>query len=325
MNLPNELQAALNEHLVNISHEQLITAAQRISLLYRTHEVSRGKHYIQNRNEALSYAVARMPATFGAVYHALKYTLDAMNGQQTKISSILDVGAGTGAATWAANELVDLDSIVCIEYADVMRKLGEALMLQGPAPLNKAIWKSMNIAKDTIDDKADLVIASYVINELDESQRLLMAEKLWSITNNVLLFIEAGTPEGYRILNKVRTSLLKRDAHILAPCPHEGPCPISGQDWCHFTCRIQRNRLHRLAKGGQLPYEDEKYTYLALTREETNPYSARILRHPQIGKGHVKLSLCTKDGLKQATYSKRDGDIYKHARKSNCGDTIPFE
>src|SRR5690606_31023137 len=101
--------------------------------------------------------------------------------------------------TWAANELVDLGSIVCIEYADVMRKLGEAMMLQGPAPLNKAIWKSMNIAKDTIEDKADLVIASYVINELDESQRLLMAEKLWSITNNVLLFVEAGTPGGYRI------------------------------------------------------------------------------------------------------------------------------
>jgi hypothetical protein len=32
-------------------------------------------------------------------------------------------------------------------------------------------------------------------------------------------------------------------AHVVAPCPHDGRCPLSGpgaQAWCHFGTRFQR-------------------------------------------------------------------------------------
>ena len=38
-------------------------------------------------------------------------------------------------------------------------------------------------------------------------------------------------------------------------------------DWCHFTCRVARSRLHKLLKGGEAPYEDEKFAFLAVARQ----------------------------------------------------------
>ena len=37
-------------------------------------------------------------------------------------------------------------------------------------------------------------------------------------------------------------------------------------DWCHFTQRLQRSRAHKQVKGAELPFEDEKFAYVALTR-----------------------------------------------------------
>ena len=36
-------------------------------------------------------------------------------------------------------------------------------------------------------------------------------------------------------------------ANILAPCPHARPCPLAAPDWCHFSARVARSRLHREA------------------------------------------------------------------------------
>jgi len=333
LNIPDDLHTALNNQIANANTKQLLDAAQDISLRYRQRDNNnkQDKHFIQNDIESLAYAVARMPATYGAIYNALKYALEIIENQAIDIKSLTDIGAGTGAATWAANELIDLDSITCVEYDASMRNLGKALMSQTSEPLKNAKWENFNIANiinTPFIYQADLIIASYVINELDENLQLKIAEELWSATKKVLLFVETGTPNGYNLLNKIRTKLLSHNAHILAPCFHENICPVSKieSDWCHFTCRVQRSRLHKQAKGGELAYEDEKYSYLALSKKNISHINSinygRILRHPQIGKGHVKLNLCTKDGLKQATYSKRNGDIYKSARKANCGDKI---
>ena len=326
MELPSELQVALTAQLTGSYQSQILDAAEEISLRYRTrtHNVSK---QIQNQNEALAYAVARMPATFGAVYQALKYSLECMSVLPKSPVSLLDIGAGTGAASWAANEFFQLDTVTCIEYADVMWNLGEALMRHGESQLKNANWESLNIVSDTIDNQAECVIASYVINEIAPESQFKLAEKLWQSTKNLLLFVVPGTPECYIALNRIRQMFIEQGVHVIAPCPHEYPCPLSDKDWCHFTFRVQRNRLHKLAKGGDSPYEDEKFFYLALSKKSKEAESiitrgARILRHPYIGKGHVKLELCTKTGLAQKTFTKRDGDKYKIARKVNSGDKI---
>jgi len=70
----------------------------------------------------------------------------------------------------------------------------------------------------------------------------------------MLLIVEPGTPAGYKNITEARRVLVESGAHIAAPCTHENTCPMEGNDWCHFTCRISRSRLHRLMKGGEAPF-----------------------------------------------------------------------
>ncbi len=38
-------------------------------------------------------------------------------------------------------------------------------------------------------------------------------------------------------------------AHVVAPCPHDGKCPMEGtKSWCHFAQRFQRSDLQRRHK-----------------------------------------------------------------------------
>ena len=48
----------------------------------------------------------------------------------------------------------------------------------------------------------------------------------------------------------------------------------------------------------------------------------RILRHPQINSGYVKVKVCTSNGIEEKTYSKKDKEIYKKVRKMNAGQKI---
>ena len=85
---------------------------------------------------------------------------------------------------------------------------------------------------------------------------------------------------------------------------------------------MQRSKIHKLFKDGQLSYEDEKFSYIAFSKKAVKNNGSRILRHPQIYKGYVNVKLCTKDGIKEKTYSKKDGEIYKKVRKLDAGGKI---
>lgn len=320
MELPVMLQAALAEELETVPQEEVLWAAGEVSRRYR---IRGGEGFqIRSRAEALAYALARMPATYGAVWKALRESLEGMGGLMQAPLSLLDVGAGTGAAAWAAAGLAELGDVTCLETADEMRRLGESLMRREGSPLRQGEWGRLDLVSEPIARRADLVIASYVVNEIGEENRERVLAKLWEAAGKLLLLVEPGTPEGFRLLKEARSQLLNSGAHVLAPCPQEGPCPLPDGDWCHFTCRVQRTRLHKLAKGGDAPFEDEKFSYLALSREPGSPCGARILRHPYIGKGHVRLELCSSTGLKRQTVAKRDGALYKAAKKAGWGDRL---
>ena len=72
-------------------------------------------------------------------------------------------------------------------------------------------------------------------------------------------------------------------------------------DWCHFTQRLPRSRAHKQIKGAELPFEDEKFSYVALTRAPGRRASARVLAQPVVTKVEVTAKLCTVDGLANAS------------------------
>ena len=97
---------------------------------------------------------------------------------------------------------------------------------------------------------------------------------------------------------------------------------MAGEDWCHFTVRVQRTKLHKQLKGGDAPYEDEKFCFLALTKEPPKAAcAARVLRHPQIGPGRIVLTLCENGGVQNRVVTKKD-PLWKRARKIGAGDAL---
>ena len=283
-------------------------AAEALSDRYRS-GMSEGGRTLSARNEAVAYAAARMPATFAAVADAGERLLNRLpEAPQT----ILDVGAGTGAATLALSALTDFSRAVCLEREAVMREVGKKIV-----PF--ADWRAFDAVADAFSEKADLVVSSYMLNELPADKRLAVVQKMWDAAEKALLIVEPGTPEACAMMKEIRSFLTELGAFLVAPCAQAGDCPV---DWCHFSVRVARTKLHRFLKGGQAAYEDEKFSYLAFSRVPVERAEARVLRHPKTETGRVTVSLCTAKGIVEKTFSKRDKDGFKTARKVRWGDCL---
>src|SRR5436190_23446643 len=92
-----DLTKSLAGLLDGVSRKELAAAAQKMSAGYRQGATSRG---IVTPAQAVAYAVARMPATFAACAAVFARIAEVMPAFAP--ASLLDVGAGTGAASWAA-------------------------------------------------------------------------------------------------------------------------------------------------------------------------------------------------------------------------------
>lgn len=163
------------------------------------------------------------------------------------------------------------------------------------------------------------------MNEMAKKDRQFVLDNLWAATNEMLLIVEPGTPAGFSVLKDTRDYLLSKGAHIVAPCPHENECRLAEDDWCHFTCRVQRSKTHKMLKDADVPYEDEKYSYMAFVKNECNRATARILRHPYIEKGQIGLEICSRKDNRSVQVKKKDGKLFKVARKAKHGDSIEIE
>lgn len=191
MDLPIELRNELEARINSSQIKELIQNTKNLSEKYRN-ESGNSKRLLTTSKEATAYSLFRMPATYGAVHKALEHTFNLI---EDEIHTMLDAGAGTGAASWAASELLDVNNIVCLEREKAMLELGEDLVKSSNLEsLKKSKWLQRDLVKDNIEEKAELVIASYVLNEMKKDERMKVLEKLWNSTEKILLIIEPGTP-----------------------------------------------------------------------------------------------------------------------------------
>ena len=161
-----------------------------------------------------------------------------------------------------------------------------------------------------------------MIGEIGDTERQTLADQMWAKTRDTLVVVEPGTPAGYARIIALRAQLIAAGAHVAAPCPHDGSCPLAAPDWCHFTQRLQRSRAHKQLKAAELPYEDEKFSYVALTRAAVERRPARVLAQPKVTKIAVTAKLCTDGGVLPATVPRRDKAGYSRFRKFDWGDAI---
>lgn len=356
--IEEELRRALAALVDGLPPRQAAGAVERLMTGYRG-AGPEAAPVLRDRADVVAYAAYRMPATFAAVASALGAFAERADGWRP--ASHLDLGGGTGAAVWAAAQVwddADGAGPVCrttvFDRSESALGLGRELAATSTAArsLRETSWQRRSLtgqdhgagapsADDDGDEDsrgdgrgdgrgglpgADLVTVSYVLGELPEAERSAVVEAA-ARAGTAVVVTEPGTPAGYERIIAARDRLVEAGLRVLAPCPHSAPCPIApGEDWCHFAARVHRSSLHRQVKGGSLPYEDEKFSYVAAARPEAEggPAAARIVRRPQKRKGQVLLDLCTAtEGLRRTTVTKRHGAEYRQARDAKWGDAWP--
>lgn len=311
--VPSSIALVIAEEADRVAVSELIHGAQSISLAYRRERGAVPPALTDAQRAA--YLAVRLPATFAAISAALR-ELETVAGHSS-FTSCLDIGAGPGTASLAALGLWPSLSAHRLErdrgWLDVARRLSEALGASSTA--ESGDFASANL------EPHDLVLAAYALNELPAATLDTTINRLWSASAKALVVVEPGTPSGFSVIRRVREICLDLGAHAAAPCTHNANCPMTPADWCHRSVRVERTALHRRLKDAELGWEDEKFSYVALTREPPQRIGAgRIVRKPIRAGGHVHLDLCTQTGLERATIARSDRAAYKQARDVEWGD-----
>ncbi|WP_038466036.1 small ribosomal subunit Rsm22 family protein [Candidatus Odyssella acanthamoebae] len=206
-----------------------------------------------------------------------------------------------------------LNHFLIEENADMVR-IGQQLIPSGQ-------WQHHNILTLPAFPKADLVLFSYVLNEIPATHQREMVAKLWAATKDYLLMITPGTPHSFMQLKQVRQYLIEEGAHIVAPCPHAFSCPMNDPDWCHFTQRLSRSSHHKNLKEAEIGYEDEKFSYLFVSKQpQPNSYN-RVIKQRQHRSEHGTIDFCKPEGtLERHSYSKSKSVDFQQLKKLAWGD-----
>ncbi|KAK1419168.1 hypothetical protein QVD17_28328 [Tagetes erecta] len=255
-------------------------------------------------DQTIAYVASRMPAVFSACHRVLSEVKRRL--PEFSPTTVLDFGAGTGSAFWALREVWphSMKKVNLIEPSQSMQRAGLSLReglkivpdIKGYGSIQAL---SQHISKSTTsksDRKHDLVIASYVLGEIPSfKDRITIVRQLWEFTKDVLILVEPGTPHGSDIISQARSHILwmekrksrklakasneasmdlmthKCGAHIVAPCPHDGACPLDNSGkYCHFVQRLQRTTsqlAYKQSNGIPLRgFEDEKFSYVVFRR-----------------------------------------------------------
>ena len=326
--LPCDLRAALDKLAHGVSRKAIAARAAEQSQHYRS---GGGSRAIVTAEDALAYAFARMPATYAAAVAVLGALRETLPDFQPR--TLLDVGAGPGTATFAA--LQSFESIGNARLIDAnarLRTLALTLMAEADcetlrrvadeaeAPQSYRHGDALALLPGT--EPADLVIANYAAGEIADGDLARFTQALWAATAGALAVIEPGTPAGYARILHVRGELIAAGAHVAAPCPHARACPLQAPDWCHFAQRLPRSRDHLRVKGAEVPFEDEKFSYVVVSRGTPQTIEARVLAPPKISKSAVTVKLCTDGGVVTDIAARRDPDAYRRRKSWRWGDGV---
>lgn len=305
--------------------DQLGATTQRLIERYQADTPAvPGRPIMAGDHEALAYAVYRMPAT----YAAIRTVLDQLPEPAVRPGARhLDIAGGTGAAVWAvADRWPDTAAHTVLEQSTAAIGVGRRLSAAAAGPVRNTRWEQRVLAGTTELPAADVITIGYLLSEISPSLRIAIVAAALAAATELLIIVEPGTKNGYRRILQARDQVITAGWQLVAPCPHQLDCPLAGrqQDWCHFSARLNRSALHRRAKGAQLGYEDEKFSYLVAAPEPLAKPAGRVLRHPVFLKGRSEMSVCQSSGvIERITVARRDQDHYRAARRVQWGDSWP--
>lgn len=321
--LPPALRAGAEALLEGTSGRTLAQDSANLTNAYRSGAGSASA--VRSAGQVAAYALARLPATYAACASAMQSLAAA--APDFAPATLLDAGAGPGGASWAACEMwASLTAVSMMDANGPFLELAARLAAGADGPLSQARLLRQDLTHpDGSWPSAELVLCSYALAEIGPESQEGVVGRLWEACSGILLLVEPGTPAGFQRIALARRYLLGAGATLLAPCTHAQACPIEDPDWCHFVQRLPRSRSHLMAKQASVPFEDEKFAYLAAARPAVASKAkgaGRIIGPVRSGKAGLEMRLCTADGVVEHKVPRRDKAAHAAHRRLQWGDIV---
>lgn len=280
---------------------------------------------LSGADEALGYLAMMVPATYAQLRGAMAMAADRIPGWRPE--SLLDIGTGPGTAMWAAiAQWPTLEKIVGTDREPALLALGRVLAGESSSLANRRVtWTTSDVRHLAVaqDSRFDLVVIGHVLNELPSAARAGVVRRAWQATGGLLIVVEPGTPDGFEVVRRARDQMRGDGGYTIAPCAHEGPCPLV-DDWCHFPQRITRPAFQRRARGAPGQWEDAKFSLAAMARfPAPDPIWGRAIREPRANKARAELHVSSGAGIVRAEAQKRERDAFLDVRDTAWGDPLP--
>src|SRR6478736_7747460 len=239
MRFSAELLDAIQRETDKVDRRKLAQATAQLTEHYKAADFS--SPAVATEAHRAAYLAVRFPATYAAIRRV--FAEIKLRAPQQEIASLLDLGAGPGTALFAAAEqFPQLRQATLIESDAAWIAVGKRLAEQSASTIvQQAQWLKHDLRSGLSCEKHDLVVISYALGELPQAAAEGVLNKAWKCASKFLVLIEPGTRRGFAAVNSARSALIANAAHIFAPCPHAGACPMAmAGDWCHFSQRIER-------------------------------------------------------------------------------------
>ena len=76
------------------------------------------------------------------------------------------------------------------------------------------------------------------------------------------------------------------------------------------------------SRARELPFEDERFSYVALTRAPMTRHPKRVLAPPTVTKAAITAKVCAVEGVLNSVAPRRDKTSYQRFKKIRWGDAI---
>ncbi|KAI0375467.1 hypothetical protein BV20DRAFT_1073580 [Pilatotrama ljubarskyi] len=261
-----------------------------------------GKHALR---DATAFATVALPSHYSAIYAVLDHVKQRL-GPEWQVRHVIDWGAATGSALWACGHAfqrhVDdgarsdmtniqisqssLDSYLGIEKREGLVRIGKRLVRDtemGDLEVSwqKAFYDSNVVGRE--DGSKVMALSAFLLSSLPTPiERKAIVREMWDSGAEVMVLLD----HDFEVVAEAREQFLKlgrqeladpstphlslRGSHVVAPCPHDGACPLyqpgGSKLVCSFSQRLQRPEFVRKTKHSGTGHENMDYSYVVIRR-----------------------------------------------------------
>lgn len=339
-----------------------VGAGSSWDMAYDVKYKSRKQSYRHATRDATAFASVILPLHYSAIYavfHHLKHRL----GQTWNVQRVIDWGAGTGSGLWAAlnafpgnlassgaGSLVSDSSItsyIGIDKRDGLVCIGKELLQRTGSGSLCVTWRKAFHESDRVDraeGQNTVALSAFMLSSLpSQFSKKRMVKEMWESGAHTIILVDFNTKAGFENIAEARQLLLDlgckdlqdprsqhlsfRGSHVVAPCPHDRPCPLYqpgvSRLACGFSQRLQSPSFLRRTKHVKEGYEDIGYSYVVVQRgSRPNTVVEPVRRVGAVGKEAMERETRARTAVLREL---KRADEHQHGAQSASGVDIETE